>query len=95
MKKAILVFKGSDCVPCGHFEPVFDSIFEDGGIFQGDVYKVIDDVALMRDMGVRTVPTVVFAEVVSPGEFKPLASFAGKDLRRVILEENVRRFNEQ
>lgn len=95
MKKAILVFKGSDCVPCGHFEPVFDAIFEDGGIFHGDVYKVVDDVALMRDMGVRTVPTVVFAEVVAPGEFKALTSFTGKDLRQAILAENVRRFNEQ
>lgn len=96
MKKAILLFKGSNCVPCGHFEPVFDNIFEeDVAIFQGDIYKIVDDLALMRDMGVRTVPTVVFAEVTAPGVFRPIRSFSGKELRGPVLEAEVEKFDKE
>lgn len=92
MKKAIILFKGSNCVPCGHFEPVFEEVVLDAE-FRGDVYVVVDDIALMREMSVRTVPTVVFAEVLEPGMFRPIKNFSGKELRRATLATEIDDFN--
>lgn len=84
--KAIILFKTSTCVPCKHFEPVFDEITSH---FKGNVYKVVDDLDLMASMGIRNVPCVVLAEETAPGEFVPDHRFAGPQLRKVILEEAI------
>lgn len=73
----VILFKGSNCVPCTQFEPVFDDLVTYcntlGNTFEFS--KQVDNVDLMRTYGLRTVPAVV---VDYEGETKV---FTGKDLR--------------
>lgn len=75
--KQVVLFKGSDCVPCTQFEPVFDDLVEYCNTLetQFEFAKHVDNVTLMRVLGLRTVPAVV---VFSGEEHK---IFTGKDLK--------------
>lgn len=87
MRNVVILFKGSQCVPCTQFEPIFDEVMDICDV--SGVYKFVDDFALMGEMGVRTVPAVVLAVEVEPGVFVADYKFAGPQLRKALLMEAV------
>lgn len=70
--KQVILFKGSDCVPCTQFEPVFDKVMENSLV---SIRKEVDNIDLMRSYGLRSVPVVVFLE-----EGDEVGILMGKDL---------------
>lgn len=79
--KQVILFKGSDCVPCTQFEPVFDDLTSYCNNAGTDFIfsKEVDNIELMRKYGLRSVPAVV---VITD---KGSEVFMGKNLKGKVL----------
>ena len=89
MNKVVYLFKGSACVPCGLFEPVFDKVLAE---FPGlAVRKETDNVELMAKFGVRQVPVMVLVDEVN-GRLEANHIMSGKSLRKETMASSISAF---
>lgn len=88
MSKKIVFLKGSSCVPCKQFEPVFDKLTAE---FNLPVEKRTDDVDSLRKFGLRTVPAVVLVDVEN-GREEAHHILSGATLRSVVVSKAIQDF---